>query len=76
VAAVCEASALGFIGAAYLSPAQIVEAGKAVKVRTGRRFGINLFAPQPLPSMPPPPRGSVLDRVSDARKRAHIISAR
>jgi nitronate monooxygenase len=55
VAAVCEAGALGFIGAAYLSPAQIIEAGKAVRARTGRRFGINLFAPQPAPAMPTRP---------------------
>ncbi len=55
VAAVCEAGALGFIGAAYLSPAQIIEAGKNVRARTGRRFGINLFAPQPMPDMPPRP---------------------
>jgi nitronate monooxygenase len=55
VAAVCEAGALGFIGAAYLSPAQIIEACKAVGARTGRRFGINLFAPQPAPAMPPRP---------------------
>jgi len=55
VAAVCEAGALGFIGAAYLSPARIVEAGKAVRARTGRRFGINLFAPQPAPAMPSRP---------------------
>src|SRR5258707_706281 len=53
VASVCEAGALGFIGAAYLSPLQIIEAGKAVRARTGRRFGINLFAPQPMPPMPP-----------------------
>ena len=52
VAAVCEAGALGFIGAAYLSPAQIVETGKAVRARTGRQFGINLFAPQPAPPLP------------------------
>jgi nitronate monooxygenase len=52
VAAVCEAGALGFIGAAYLTPAQIVEAARAVRARTRRPFGINLFAPQP---MPPPP---------------------
>src|SRR5579864_7141661 len=55
VAAVCEAGALGFIGAAYLSPAQIIEAGKAVRARTGRRFGINLFAPQTAPAMPTRP---------------------
>lgn len=45
VAAVCNAGALGFIGAAYLSPAQIREAGRAVRDRTDRPFGVNLFAP-------------------------------
>src|SRR5262245_12933624 len=49
VAAVCEAGALGFIGAAYLTPAQIVEAARAVRARTARPFGINLFAPLPAP---------------------------
>ena len=34
VAAVCEAGALGFIGASYLTPAQIVEASRAVRART------------------------------------------
>jgi nitronate monooxygenase len=52
VAAVCEAGGLGFIGAAYLTPQQIVEAGRAVRARTSRPFGVNLFAPLP-PSMPP-----------------------
>ncbi len=45
VAAVCEAGALGFIGAAYLTPAQIIEASRAVRTRTACPFGINLFAP-------------------------------
>jgi nitronate monooxygenase len=45
VAAVCEAGALGFIGASYLTPLQIVETGRAVRARTNRPFGINLFAP-------------------------------
>jgi nitronate monooxygenase len=52
VAAVGEAGALGFIGAAYLTPAQIAEAALAVRQRTKRPFGINLFAPvaaAPLP---------------------------
>jgi nitronate monooxygenase len=45
VAAVSEAGALGFIGAAYLSPQQITATGRAVRQRTARPFGINLFAP-------------------------------
>src|SRR5277367_3577806 len=52
VAAVGEAGALGFIGAAYLTPAQIAAAAGAVRQRTKRPFGINLFAPvtaAPLP---------------------------
>ncbi|HEU4620344.1 MAG TPA: nitronate monooxygenase [Gammaproteobacteria bacterium] len=49
VAAVSEAGGIGFIGAAYLSPAQILEAARAVRERTSRPFGINLFAPQPAP---------------------------
>ena len=45
VAAVSEAGGLGSIGAAYLSPAQIVETAEAVRARTKRPFAINLFAP-------------------------------
>ena len=52
VAAVSEAGGLGFIGGAYLTPQQIAEAGRAVRARTARPFGINLFAPQPLPQLP------------------------
>ena len=52
VAAVCEAGAIGFIGAAYLTPSKIIEAGRAVRARTARPFGINLFAPQPVPEIP------------------------
>jgi nitronate monooxygenase len=48
VAAVCNAGGLGFVGAAYLTPAQIGEAGRAVRARTARAFGINLFAPLPV----------------------------
>ena len=47
VAAVSNAGALGSIGAAYLSPEQIVERGKAVRAKTSRPFGVNLFAPMP-----------------------------
>jgi nitronate monooxygenase len=49
VTAVCEAGALGFIGAAYLTPPHILEAARAVRARTTRPFGINLFAPLPAP---------------------------
>jgi nitronate monooxygenase len=52
VAAVCNVGAMGFIGAAYLTPAQIIEAGRAVRARTARPFGINLFAPLPVPEVP------------------------
>jgi len=52
VAAVGEAGALGFIGASYLTPAQIIDAARAVRGLTKRPFGINLFAPAPAPALP------------------------
>src|SRR5881628_3062515 len=52
VAAVAEAGALGFIGAAYLTPPQIAESARAVRARTARPFGINLFAPVPAAAAP------------------------
>jgi nitronate monooxygenase len=45
VAAVSNVGGLGFIGAAYLSPEQILNSATAVRARTSRPFGINLFAP-------------------------------
>jgi len=51
VAAVCNAGALGFIGAAYLDPGQIQQAASSVRAKTSRPFGINLFAPQPAPDL-------------------------
>lgn len=45
VAAACDAGGLGFIGAAYLTPQQIDATARAVRERTERPFGINLFAP-------------------------------
>lgn len=63
VAAVCEAGALGFIGAAYLTPEQIGEAAHKVRTQTSRPFGINLFAPVPMPDPPENPRPS-LERVA------------
>jgi nitronate monooxygenase len=58
VAAVAEAGGLGFIGAAYLTPAQIAESAKEVRARTRRPFGINLFAPLPSPG-PVDPAGAL-----------------
>jgi nitronate monooxygenase len=52
VAAVSEAGALGVVGGAYLAPPQIVEAAKAVRAKTGRPFGLNLFSPLPAPVPP------------------------
>ena len=49
VAAVGEAGAFGSIGAAYMAPSQILETARAVRARTDRPFGINLFAPLPAP---------------------------
>jgi len=49
VAAVSEAGGLGCYGAAYLTPAQIAEFGSAVSAATSKPFGINLFAPTPIP---------------------------
>jgi len=51
VAAVCNAGGIGFIGAAYLTVAEIGDSARAVRAGTSRRFGINLFAPVPAPSV-------------------------
>jgi nitronate monooxygenase len=59
VAAVCEAGALGSIGAAYLTPQQIADSARAVRERTQRPFGINLFAPIPRPESPADPSAAV-----------------
>jgi nitronate monooxygenase len=50
VGEVANAGGLGFIGAAYLTPEQIIERGRAVRQLTSRPFGINLFAPIQVPS--------------------------
>jgi nitronate monooxygenase len=59
VAAVCNAGGLGFIGAAYLGPAQMLEAARAVRAKTERPFGINLFAPLPAPEAPQDPQAAL-----------------
>lgn len=53
VSAVSNAGGLGFIGAAYMSPAQIADTARETKARTTRPFGINLFAPTPPQPLPP-----------------------
>ena len=53
VSAVCEAGGIGFIGVAYSEPAQVIEAARAVRSRTNRPFGINVFAPVAAPAAPP-----------------------
>ena len=53
VAAVCEAGALGFVAGAYLTPSQLLETSSLVRARTSRPFGVNLFAPLPVPAVPP-----------------------
>src|SRR5262249_24074342 len=58
-----EAGALGFIGAAYLAPEQIRAASQSIRARTSRPFGINLFAPLPVPDPPRNP-GPALERVA------------
>jgi nitronate monooxygenase len=62
VAGVAEAGGLGFIGAAYLTPAEIAESARAVKDRTSRPFGINLFAPMATPPSADP--GPALARLA------------
>lgn len=63
VVAVSSAGALGFIGAAYMSPDEIDAACKAIRARTARPFGVNLFAPVPVPPIPADP-GPALARLS------------
>src|SRR4051812_30722500 len=52
VSAVSNAGALGFIGAAYLTPDQILEQARMVREQTERPFGITLFVPVPRTSAP------------------------
>jgi nitronate monooxygenase len=71
VSAVCEAGALGFVGAAYLSPAQIAELASAVRARTSRPFGLNLFAPVE-PTPPPSDVRPALDALAAYHAELHL----
>jgi nitronate monooxygenase len=51
VAAVCEAGGLGCVAAAYYDPEQINAACLRVRQLTDKPFGINLFAPAPVPAL-------------------------
>lgn len=63
VAAVNEAGGLGFVGAAYLTDAQIAERARDIRGRTALPFGINLFAPTPVPG-PAPMMAEAMARVA------------
>ncbi len=52
VAAVCEAGALGSLGAGYLEPEAIRELVHEVRARTRRPFAVNLFIPEPAARSP------------------------
>ena len=52
VVAACEAGILGGLGHAYTEPEAMREEARAVRARSGRAFGINLFA-APTPGEPP-----------------------
>jgi nitronate monooxygenase len=52
VAAVCNAGALGSLGASYLTPDQIVSAIKAIRELTSKPFNVNLFAGGYAPESP------------------------
>ncbi|WP_372398530.1 nitronate monooxygenase [Azospirillum sp. HJ39] len=62
VAAVNEAGGLGFVGAAYLTDAQILERARDIRSRTALPFGINLFAPTPEP--PPVPAAMLAEALA------------
>ena len=65
VTAVSEAGALGFLGAAYTTPPQIAEFARAVRARTSRPFGVNLFAPTPAAPEPSADHGrAALERIA------------
>ena len=62
VAAVCEAGALGFIGASYLTPRRSPRRRRRCAPRRAAPSAINLFAPLPAPEAPREP-GRALERL-------------
>jgi nitronate monooxygenase len=63
-AAVAAAGGLGNLGAAMLSPAQILEACAAVRARTDRPFGVNLFVLPPAVAPAADTMALALDRLA------------
>lgn len=62
VSAVSEAGGLGMLAAALLSPAAIAQNAAAIRQRTARPFGINLFVlPSPFPAPDPAVVAQALD---------------
>jgi nitronate monooxygenase len=72
VAAVSNAGGMGFIGAAYLTPDQIVAAANQVRIDTSRPFGVNLFAPLPVPEAPD--ATAAIQRISGYHKELGLPS--
>jgi nitronate monooxygenase len=63
VAAVSNAGGMGFIGAAYLTVEQIGERVQRIRQLTSRPFGINLFAPAPVPAAENPDVARAIERI-------------
>ncbi|MEQ8506163.1 MAG: nitronate monooxygenase [Rhodospirillales bacterium] len=59
VTAVSEAGGLGCTGATYLTPEVFQQTIDIVRAQTNRSFGVNLFAPQPVPPRPENPDATV-----------------
>jgi nitronate monooxygenase len=51
-AAVCEAGGLGFLAAGYRTAEAMQDQVQALRARTARPFGVNLFVPPPRPADP------------------------
>ncbi|MAY65621.1 MAG: nitronate monooxygenase [Rhodospirillaceae bacterium] len=69
VVAVSEAGGLGSMGATYLTPEALRGAVEKVRGQTNRSFGVNLFAPQPVP---PRPEGAEATVAAVARAGAEV----
>ena len=70
-AEISRAGGLGFLGCAYATPEQILEAGREVRARTDRPFGINVFADVP-DGAPVDPAEAITHDMSDEEVDALI----
>ncbi|GAA0500598.1 NAD(P)H-dependent flavin oxidoreductase [Deinococcus depolymerans] len=71
-AAVSQAGGLGSLGAAYLTPTQIGGAMAAVRAHTDRPFLVNLFAPQPVPTVTPAAVALALEELAPFHAALHL----